>query len=383
MAIRIREMEKSHTTGLKKIIFLGSEQSSTTDNCKTSFSHCEDVADSPGLEHNFEVSHFDGSDLKGINGTCPSGSFAGTLYQEWYPPSFFTSCNTHVAMPNASIIAGDFATLLARTNPSRPVVTPLTLLQDVIELPRMLRDAGKLMRKGRKGLSAKDIANQNLAIQFGWMPLIQDVQHLLDLQSHVQKRTAEIHRLYQKQGLKRRITLGTGSGQSTVLVPNAASGGSGLWNAKFERIGHFKKWGTVRWKPTSLPPYLSDTERLNHQVQKIVGGLTPEGLLSGAWDVLPWTWLVDWFTNAGDFLLTHSNTVPAESGHASVMLNTVTKSYCSHYGNTSSWLTGGDGTSILENKRRNVGTGLTLARVPFIGLRRLSILGSLFIQRFK
>ncbi|UJQ85573.1 MAG: putative maturation protein [Alehxovirus allonemoriscola] len=386
MSTRVRQRSRSHITGLQITKnSSGTVVNTKNDNCILYWEQCTDVNDAPGIDHNFETTLFDGSAMNPINGVSPYIEGYGSYLQDWYPTSFYSSCSTHVPMPDSNVTAGDFAALRARTNPSRPVVTPLTLLQDVVELPKMLKDAGRLMNKhGRTGnLSAKDIANQNLAVQFGWMPLVHDLQNLLDLQRHMHLRAKELNRLYQKGGLKRRIRLGSGTAQATVLAPSAAISFAGVWNGKYERISHFDKWGTIRWKPTSLPPWGNDVERQNLAIARIVSGFTPEGLMQGAWDVVPWTWLLDWFTNAGDFLLTHSNFVPAESTHACVMTRFQTTTYYRKDTGSSPWLEGGDGVSVLTTKRRNVGDSLDFARVPFIGLRRLSILGSLFIQKFK
>jgi len=88
------------------------------------------------------------------------------------------------------------ATILSRTNPSRPVVVPFTLVQDLVEIPRMLKDVGRLIKTPRKALNPVDQANQFLGAKFGWLPLIDDAHKLLHLQQYIHARVGELKRLY-------------------------------------------------------------------------------------------------------------------------------------------------------------------------------------------
>jgi hypothetical protein len=230
--------------------------------------------------------------------------------------------------------------------------------------------------------NSKEIANQYLGVKFGWLPLIKDVQDLLDLGMHIHRRVGELHQLYSSNGLKRRI----------VLANNSVSDGQS--NVSFEsqinltvhgRVSKFttqKRWATVRWLPTVLPRYYPNDLEVFRLAKQVALGLTQEGLAKGAWDLLPWTFIVDWFTNAGDFLVSHSNTIPASPSVVNVMTETRTKFVFSVADMTYGY-TGGDGVSDLVTKNRYVGGGAASAFIPFIGGDRLSILSALFVQRFK
>lgn len=289
-----------------------------------------------------------------------------------------------VSWASLNVPSGWHLTTVARSNPSRPVVTPLTLMQDVIELPKMLRDIGHNMTKPKRLLSAKELANQNLAAQFGWMPLIRDINQLLDLQSAIHKRKTELQRLYSGKGLRRRITFDkvTRSGRELQSI---AYGGGGKVNYTFDTRVENEQWATIRWKPTTLPASHPSDAEMNQLARKVVLGFTPEGLASGAWDVVPWTWLVGWFTNAGDFMKRFSNTVPAAPSEACFMnqqkITCVPASVSVEQTQAStvrlvgvySWIT----------KTRVVSSVPTLGfNVPFVDTNRLSILSSLFVQRF-
>jgi hypothetical protein len=261
-------------------------------------------------------------------------------------------------------------------------VTPLTLIQDLVEIPKQLRDVGKLISNPKSLLSAREIANQNLAIRFGWIPLVKDVQDLFNLQSSIHQRVGELNRLYSETGLHRRIKLGSSSAekkQNNVVV-SSFTGVSG--SATIRQFTRGERWASVRWKPTAVPPHNpSDADRIR-QARKLVSGMTIEGLLNGLWEVIPWTWVIDWFTDVHGYAMTWSNTVPAVPYSACVMQHTSTVTDIATNNNGSA-LTGGSGTIIYETKERFIGGASVNAFLPFIGMDRLSILSSLFIQRFK
>ena len=303
-------------------------------------------------------------------------------------PAAFTGC------PAANVAMAD---LIARTNPSRPDYVPLTLLQDLVEIPKQLAGVKKLLGKvnPHEWWSAKDMANQHLGIQFGWLPLIQDVKDLLDLQKHIHKRMGEVQRLYQSGGLKRRIFMGRWVGSSKVNW--AVSSNLVLKHfTDLENISIRERWGTVRWKPSVPLPWYDPLYLFNEHGSKfrpndaeiidksrrVVSGWTSEGLSQGTWDLIPWTWITDWFENVGSFALQYSNTIPATPSQACIMTETDVYIRLTPTLLTVGF-TGGGGFMTQHIKERYVGPASLNAHLPFIDGRRLSILSALFVQRFK
>jgi hypothetical protein len=321
-----------------------------------------------------------------LNGTINSKPFGGHSSKGVFSNYPVTAGTALVSTAPIPLPGGWEATVAARSNPSRPVVTPATLIQDFVELPKMLRDIPRLINRPKKLLTANELADKNLAVQFGWLPFIRDINQLLNLQTHVDRRSRELHKLYSGKGLRRRLTLDElhRNGIQTFTKP-VGSGCSFNYTTDISVTG--KMWATVRWKPLDVPYFSPTTAVINQKARRIVLGLTPEGLVSGAWDVIPWTWLIDWFVNVGDFLGSYSNTVPAVRTSTCLMNETtITVSPGSLIPNA-----GTKDCSVVQtgvwkktSKYRQPGGSLTPGfNIPFIGVSRLSILSSLAIQRFK
>lgn len=275
---------------------------------------------------------------------------------------------------------------VAGTNPSRPVFTPPQMIQDLITLPRMLREVGSLIRKPQKIMSAKELANFHLATQFGWKPLIEDLQKLLDLQSHILKRNEELNKLYSAQGLRRRLKFGDETRSYKGMIAISGQATSSVSFPVSITVSK-KAWATIRWKPLTPPPFHPADPAWNDYTRDIVLGLTPEGMAKGLWDVIPWTWLLGWFTNVGKYTLAHSNTVPASHSNACFM-SSVTETRTAGppvFSNAIGGMTAlGTATNSLKT-RVTASSAIPAAgfNVPYLDTWRLSILGALAIQRFQ
>lgn len=277
--------------------------------------------------------------------------------------------------------------LVAGTNPSRPVFTPPQILQDLIELPRLLRDTGRLIRKPGALMSPKEAANAYLAAKFGWWPLIEDAMKLIELQDRVLKRTKELNDLYSGRGLRRRLKFGE-SNESKAGTFWVALSYPGYVGAQYDVKVEKRSWGTIRWMPTTVPKYSPGDMRQSQLARQLIFGLTPEGMAKGAWDVIPWTWLLGWFTNIGKFTLAHSNTIPAAHSRACFMsMTTETRTpkglTLDNAFNVNCKVLGETSTVIRTRAIAAPGIPLPGFNMPFLDMSRLSVLGALFVQRLK
>ena len=313
---------------------------------------------------------------------------AGVSYDPWnqnwkqtfdgYPVINGNSLNvTPLQPPN-----GWYLDVVAGTNPSRPVMNPPELLQDLLDIPKQLRDVMAIHNHPMSQLTNKGLSNNFLGVKFGWLPLVEDVLQLLELQKYVLKRTKELHNLYSGKGLRRRLRFGHETANGTTAEQWPAIMTYVIFNA--DELCIKRSWASITWRPFLPPPHNPTDPELNALARKLVLGLTPEGMARGAWNVIPWTWLIGWFTNIGKYTLAYSNTVPASHSEACFMsevVHQVKPTTVTYTGN-------GHGTVRLHGERRMthktriVSGALTPGfNMPFMDISRLSVLGALAFQR--
>jgi hypothetical protein len=216
---------------------------------------------------------------------------------------------------------------------------------------------------------------------------VQDIRQLLDLQSYILRKDKELNDLYSGRGLRRKLSFGDDCSEKSMLWSRASYGPNNYYRIPLSCMVTKRAWATIRWKPTSPPHYGHGADESQNQLaRRIVLGLTPEGLVKGTWDVIPWTWLIGWFTNVGSFALANSNTVPASHSGACFM------SEVKYLVAPQQTMTVGikectvrsTGFARYSLKTRVVsGSSTPGFNVPYLDTFRLSILGALTIQRFK
>jgi hypothetical protein len=187
-----------------------------------------------------------------------------------------------------------------KMKPTRPSFQALNAIVELRDLPRMLRQ-----RLSHNGL--KDIANYWLALQFGWGPLLSDIRKMVDLNRLAQPRLAQLLRDNGKP-VRRRIMLEDTT--NTVNGPNHFSGAGALFPAfatgfyQSTPTGSWiQKTGDRWWASARFRYHLPDGPRDVAWKRKMIAaiyGLHPSP--SVVYNAIPWTWLIDWFTNTGDLI---------------------------------------------------------------------------------
>jgi hypothetical protein len=233
-----------------------------------------------------------------FNGWSPY-SFVGYIhdFQDYNPPNRSLAVYT----PNRSTISWAYwkTKALANMNPNKPVVDLPLFLFEFKDFPRMLRDLGRILT----GLGQlADFAGQYLAYSFGWAPLVGDVLDLFGIAKSIEDRKAYLLRLEGGTAVKR--SLGTHVLQD-VYTPNgydlAFTPQTWRWDTHRKEV--MKVWFTANAKLLTPLPH---ADRLQGLSQDLVLGLRIHP--ATVWNMLPWSWLIDYFANVGDFL-------EAQQGH--------------------------------------------------------------------
>lgn len=265
--------------------------------------------------------------------------------------------------PSNSVLAAE---LLAGTNPSRPSVDIPVFLGEISDIPKLLRLEGRSVA----GL----VSGINLNIQFGWGPLISDVRKMLSFQDAVDKRVRDLKKLQNGTYTRKRSLFEDSRTQTTssfVLFSDRD-----IWRARRVRTTTLNVWGYAKWSLTEKLPE-TDAE-LRRLADRAVHGLYVNP--AAAWELIPWSWLIDWFSNVGDILHAKRNLIPAQP--------TVVR-ICEHRQTTDNFTltskpSGAYADNIkrtLETKSRTAASASLQAYLPFLTGRQISILGSIGVLR--
>jgi hypothetical protein len=186
-----------------------------------------------------------------------------------------------------------------KMKPTKPSFQALNSIYELRELPGLLRQRMHLN-------DLKSISNYWLALQFGWRPLLNDIRKLVIDQIDAQKRLKQllrdngrpVRRSIQMADTILSASAGATSGPA-ILYPAFTTGFyqgplTGGWTLEEGE----RWWATARFRYW-LPGGPRDIAWKRRMIAAIYG-LNPSP--SVVYNAIPWTWLADWFFNAGDVI---------------------------------------------------------------------------------
>lgn len=364
-----------------------------------------------GADHSFNAAKrkVEGALFNQGPATLTTGSVSNSL-----PNNFTATSPSAVFLDPSTTDTEAWNRAVSSTNPSRPDILLPAFLAELRDLPRMIKYGAELgafiaspqFRRRVLGYSrfsdwdkdpavltnllkptpgnaisaTKQLAIANLAIQFGWLPFLGDLSRLDLLASSVNSRRKEIDRLLSGNGLKRMVRLDEASsqGQNTQIL-STLTGGSKSGPVRYLRS--MQRWAVVRWKPTGINPLPPS----DNQIRQMLTGLSLNAIGSIAWELLPWSWLADYFGNVGTTLNATNNFLGARAKGTVMTERRETLSVPHLY-----WAMGADaGASLTPGRRQTVwkyrsvhsGVHLPSFGIPILGTRQLSILGSIYATR--
>jgi hypothetical protein len=274
---------------------------------------------------------------------------------------------------------------LANMNPNRPTVDLPLFLYELKDFPRMLRDAGHLLKVINEGgmklvkqLHPREVANAHLAYSFGWAPLVSDLLSLFNLSKSIEDRKAYFRSLERgtrvRRGLRRGEIARSISSNGYAI---AASGEIDLM-ADVQFTEKLRVWFTANAK---LMTKLPDASELQSLTEETVLGLNVSA--ATFWEAIPWSWLIDYFANIGDLMAATRGNIPWQATRMNLMATSEveTKLVNVRLRPGMTRFTGG----VLKNtvKRRYVSTYPTpsLSYDRFLSGGQMAILGSLLTAR--
>jgi hypothetical protein len=195
------------------------------------------------------------------------------------------------------------ATAIAQCKPTNSVADLSTFLGETIRegLPRLI---GSSTWESRT-LRARQAGEEYLNVQFGWRPLISDITDFGRGVTHAREVVAQYERDAGKV-VRRKYYFPTERTSETFRMDNTYPPGTSqiTWTSSGELI-RTRETVRKRWFSGAFTYYLptgydsrSEMDRLALLADRLGLDLKPDVV----WNLSPWSWAADWFTNAGDVL---------------------------------------------------------------------------------
>lgn len=187
-----------------------------------------------------------------------------------------------------------FATeVLARSNPFRAGYSVPVAIFELLDISSMFRLIGRTFMSFFGGAY--------LNYRFGWLAFERDIRTLAQITSEIISRIREFESLGRHGGLRRRVNLPSDQITENSVVPIHSSSALFIYG---QRTGHYvvRRYGVVRWRPkASFDAYLRKCDKgllALREVLDLSGELRPDTF----WEMVPFSWLADYFIGIGDFL---------------------------------------------------------------------------------
>lgn len=281
--------------------------------------------------------------------------------------------------------------LMAKTNPNVPVTDiPSLAFESLRDAPSLIYNSGQTLL-GRLGSS-------NLNFQFGWKPLIADLRNLITFGSQVSNRLRTLQKLVRSGRLHTKASVESYTDTVTESFEIRISDLGGPFDEAFPLFVNpivevtksttIHRWGTVTY--TIADEWIDMWNALPSDEKRWVSAQSAFGLHAqnpaALWEVIPWSWLIDWFIPMQELLDTYNNFVPVKVANVNVMTQEITDF---SFGPTSlDWLSLEGPTRFRRTtKTRNVMSVdgelpiLEKVGVQLLNTRQLGILSSIAAAR--
>jgi hypothetical protein len=324
-----------------------------------------------------------------------NGNYNGYIY-EGYPTaagSYNGPSHLLAAVPDSTQLNQYAVATVAKSNPNAPHVSIPTFVAELRELPSLIRSFGlkhlryeSQYRNGEAFTSrvGSMLADRHLQYRWGIAPMISDIRRLVSFSEATQRALRGLERLASGRVLKRKVQLDSGTAQSLESNVPIWSIGAGAGVKNRRRLTTRKTWGSCQWRLVGpVPNALITHDARLATAKRLVGGLNPANLTATAWEILPWSWFIDWFTGFGNLFTATNNTVPVEHFNHCVMRTTSTVETGEVSASPGITLSG-TWYRFRESKiRRTVTTPnpVTISFEPILSADKWSILSSLAISK--
>lgn len=282
---------------------------------------------------------------------------------------------------------------VAAVNPSKPSFDAAVFIGELREAPKLLQSVGRDMWKYG--------ANEYLKVQYGWKPFARDLSKLIHAVDKIDKLVKKMEKLTKDGKVRLRYDPDapevTNRSFRTESYAELITSTDGVILVDATTLMVTRRWCDCVYK---LDPILgapkTNREMLLRAKRALYGG-TVDG--STLWELMPWSWLYDWTSNASEFLMSQRNVVGAELDSVCLMKttqrSTVYQPVLAPY--PSSPVQGGNvafGSTFIPGSKESTTIERIVDLMPAVTITKelalfaqnpfkQSILGALGVQRFR
>lgn len=356
-------------------------------NAQPAFSSVENTVDNVGNPHimnNFDSILFENKEVP-----TTTRKIGVRWYQGMIPiiaTNAGTSTTTFRSMGGLKYPRGVLETIAA-SHPGNPKVSIPNFVYELKELPLLFKQYIDLCRKygnngGRRRAPepSKDAASSWLAWNFGVAPMISDLKNIYNVAEGV-TRAAKYYYQARTHGHVSR-TLKRGEATDRRVTNNVAYSADLLscFGTSVTDI-EGRAWTCSWWRATTGLPLYSLLNGGHRDL--LLDQLGLDFSLDQVYNAIPWSWLVDWCTDASSIISIYSNKGGFSFMSACDMEHLKFDRTITPYGSVASQLW--DNKPVVQHadwKRRNVVVPTVLdAQMNIFDERQLSILASLFVGK--
>jgi hypothetical protein len=236
-----------------------------------------------------------------------SSFFRGRLFPAYNHSQFSLESNFPITPSSSSDLDALGTTAISRTIPTNPVVSLATFFGELRQgFPKMI---GSDLFKSRLRNTHKKGSSEYLNWEFGWKPMIADLkkwiyaarkgdaiwsQYLRDSGRRVRRR----YNFPVSEVVEETTTMGVPF--PVIVLPIWEGGNNQFTLVRRETITR-RRWfsGAFTYHADVDPDVMRTWKGHLQRLQKLYGvKITPDVI----WNLAPWSWAVDWFSNTGDVI---------------------------------------------------------------------------------
>jgi hypothetical protein len=210
--------------------------------------------------------------------------------------------------------------ILAESNPSVPHINVPQAVGELKDLPSILKIWGNGVLKA--------IAAGYLSWRWCVKPMMRDISSLFQFVDASNKQFELLKKFRDGEEMRRTVQL---ISDATIRGPYPGTyiHTNGVWltGTKWEEFTR-TRWGTARWSVDPDSPIHNMAPKELHGFNRaVLTGINSRGLLAAAWELLPWSWLIDWFSNVGTMIDATNNSIGLNSSRLNLMQTTTSRTW--------------------------------------------------------